>query len=213
MAEPLSPHLSERISEAVRAIIGGPSWRRTLRLRRAAAAVLAGIGLILVAAPRAGPSGVEVLVAAVELPGGRPVRAADLAVREWPADLVPTGALHDQEAAAGRVLVGAAHPGEPLTDVRLVGAGPVPSGAAAVPVRVADAAVAGLLVPGNRVDVVTIGPHDAEPSVLAGDAPVLAVLAEEKGARGRLVLVAMSRDAATRVASATLTDQVTITLR
>jgi len=39
------------------------------------------------------------------------------------------------------------------------------------------------------------------------------VLAEEKGARGRLVLVAMSRDAATRVASATLTDQVTITLR
>jgi hypothetical protein len=182
MADPLSPHLSERISDAVRAIIGGPSWRRTLRLRRAAAAVLAGTALILVAAPRAGPSGVRVLVAAVELSGGSTVRASDLAVRDWPADLVPIGALDDPEAAAGRVLVGAAHPGEPLTDVRLVGAGPVPSGASAVPVR-------------------------------AADAPVLAVLAEEKGARGRLVLVGMSRDAATRVASATLTDQVTITLR
>ena len=213
MADPLSPHLSERISDSVRAIIGGPSWRRTLRLRRAAAAVLAGTALVLIAAPRAGPSGVKVLVAAVELPGGSTVRASDLAVRHWPADLVPTGTLHDPEEAAGRVLVGAAHPGEPLTNVRLVGAGPVPSGASAVPVRIADAAVATLLVPGTRVDVVTIGPHDEHPAVLAGDAPVLAVLAEEKGARGRLVLVAMSRDAATRVASATLTDQVTITLR
>ncbi|MGI5126047.1 SAF domain-containing protein [Pseudonocardia sp. CA-107938] len=213
MADALSPHLSDRISDAVRALVGGPSWRRTLRLRRAAAAVLAATALVLVAAPRAGPSGVPVLVAAVELPGGSTVRASDLAVREWPADLVPAGALRTAEDATGRVLVGAAHPGEPLTDVRLVGAGPVPSGAAAVPVRIADASVATLLVPGNRVDVVSIGPQQQEPAVLAGDAPVLAVLAEEKGTRGRLVLVGMSRDAATRVASATLTDQVTITLR
>lgn len=169
--------------------------------------------MILVAAPRAGPSGVPVLVTAVEIPAGATVRAADVAVREWPAELVPTGALRAPEAAQGRVLVGAAHPGEPLTDLRLVGAGPVPNGAAAVPVRIADAAVAALLVPGTRVDVVTVGAHSEQATVLAADAPVLAVLPEEKGARGRLVLVGMPRDAATRVASATLTDQVTITLR
>lgn len=217
MSDPLAPHLSERIteriSEAVRGLLGGPSWRRTLRLRRAAAGVLAVSALILVAAPRAGPSGVAVLVTAVELPAGSTVRAADVAVREWPVELVPTGALRAPEAAEGRVLVGAAHPGEPLTDLRLVGVGPVPSGAAAVPVRIGDAAVAALLVPGTRVDVVTVGAQSEQASVLAADAPVLAVLAEEKGAKGRLVLVGMSRDAATRVASATLTDQVTITLR
>ena len=205
MPDPLAAHLSERMAGAVRAVIGGPSWRRTLRVRRTAAAVLAGTALVLVAAPRAGPS--------AELPAGTTVRAADLAVREWPADLVPVGALRSPDAAEGRVLVGAAHPGEPLTDVRLVGGAPVPHGTAAVPVRIADAAVAALLVPGNRVDVVTVGARAEAPSVLAADAPVLAVLPEEKGARGRLVLVGMSRDAATRVASATLTDQVTITLR
>ncbi|SHK32652.1 Flp pilus assembly protein CpaB [Pseudonocardia thermophila] len=214
MPDPLAAHLSERMASAVRAVIGGPSWRRTLRVRRTAAAVLAGTALVLVAAPRAGPSaGAPVLVAAAELPAGTTVRAADLAVREWPADLVPVGALRSPDAAEGRVLVGAAHPGEPLTDVRLVGGAPVPHGTAAVPVRIADAAVAALLVPGNRVDVVTVGARAEAPSVLAADAPVLAVLPEEKGARGRLVLVGMSRDAATRVASATLTDQVTITLR
>lgn len=213
MTDALAPQLSERISEAVRGLLGGPSWRRTLRLRRAAAAVLTGAALILVAAPRAGPAGVAVLVTAVELPAGSTVRTADVVVREWPAELVPVGALSAPEAAAGRVLVGAAHPGEPLTDLRLVGAGPVPNGAAAVPVRIGDAAVAALLVPGTHVDVVTVGAQSEQPAVLAADAPVLAVLAEEKGAKGRLVLVGMSRDAATRVASATLTDQVTITLR
>lgn len=213
MSDALAPHLSERISEAVRGLLGGPNWRRTLRLRRTAAAVLVGIAVLLVAAPRAGPAGVPVLVTAVELPAGATVRGADLAVREWPAELVPAGTLRSPDAADGRVLVGAAHAGEPLTDLRLVGAGPVPSGAAAVPVRIADAAVAALLVPGNRVDVVTVAAQSEQPAVLAVDAPVLAVLAEEKGARGRLVLVGMSRDAATRVASATLTDQVTITLR
>lgn len=213
MTDALAPHLSERIADTVRGLLGGPSWRRTLRLRRAAAAVLAGTALVLVAAPRAGPTGIPVLVTAAELPAGSTVRAADVVVREWPAELVPAGALRAPEAADGRVLVGAAHPGEPLTDLRVVGAGPVPNGAAAVPVRIADAGVAALLVPGNRVDVVTVGAQSAEPAVLASDAPVLAVLAEEKGAKGRLVLVGMSRDAATRVASATLTDQVTITLR
>ena len=88
----------------------------------------------------------------------------------------------------------------------------MPSGAAAVPVRLADAEVAPLLVPGSRVDVVTLGAQAERAAVLAVDAPVLTVLAEERApgpaGAGRDV-----RDAATRVASATLTDQVDVTLR
>jgi hypothetical protein len=76
-----------------------------------------------------------------------------------------------------------------------------------------DAAVATLLVPGKRVDVVTLGQHSDQPVLLAEDAVVLAVLAEDPHVRGRLVIVTMPRDLATRVAAASLADQVTITLR
>lgn len=209
----LAPRLRDRVADHLRDTLGGPGWRRVVRLRRIAAGALTVLALVLVLAPRAGPSGVPVLVAAVELPAGATVRAEDLAVRDWPAELAPAGALGEPALAAGRVLVGAAHAGEPLTDLRLVGAGPVPGGAAAVPIRIADAGVAALLAPGNRVDVVTVGGQSDEPSVLATDAQVLAVLAEEKGTRGRLVLVAMPRDVAGRVASAALADQITVTLR
>ena len=94
--------------------------------RRLIAAVLAGLALVLALVPHTRAVGVTVAVTAAEIPAGATVRAADLAVREWPAELVPAGALHDPQAAVGRVLVGAARAGEPLTDVRLVGAGAVP---------------------------------------------------------------------------------------
>ncbi|MDT7707853.1 MAG: hypothetical protein QOG20_3460, partial [Pseudonocardiales bacterium] len=103
-----------------------------------------------------------------------------------------------------------------LTDTRLVGAGPAagagPDGAA-VPIRLADAGVAALLVPGSRVDVVTVGGSTDRPVVLASDASVLAVLAEDAAGRGRLVMVAMPREIATRVAAASLSEQVAVTLR
>lgn len=138
-----------------------------------------------------------------------------MAVRSWPADLVPAGAVQDAAAAEGRILVGAARAGEAITDVRLVGAGPASPGSdeAAVPVRLADSGVAPLLTPGRRVDVVTLGASTDDPVVLAAEAQVLAVLPEERQASGRLVLVAMAPAVAARVAAASLTDQVAVTLR
>jgi len=151
------------------------------------------------------------------------VQAADLEVRRWPTELVPAGALRDVADADGRVLVGTARAGEPITDARLAGSGLAArlSGspdAAAVPIRLSDPDVAALLVPGGRVDVVTAGERSGQPVVLAADAAVLAVLAPGTGAagtagRGRLVLVAMPRSVATRVAAAALAEQVAITLR
>jgi pilus assembly protein CpaB len=208
----LAPRLRHRVASA----IAGPGWRRIVLARRLAAGVLAGLALTLALVPHTRAAGVAVAVAAAEIPAGATVRAADLAVREWPAELVPVGALHDPEAAVGRVLVGAARAGEPLTDVRLVGAGSVPGagrGGAAVPIRLADAGVAALLVPGSHVDVVTAGGRTDQPVVLAADASVLAVLAEDSRGRGRLVMVAMPREIATRVAAAALSEQVAVTLR
>jgi pilus assembly protein CpaB len=220
MTDRLAPRLRDRVAGAV----AGPGWRRVALLRRTTAAALAALALVLALAPQAGAGGVPLVVAGVDLPAGGAVAAADLAVREWPAELVPAGAVREVSAVAGRVLVGAARAGEPLTDVRLVGAGAGPvtatgggPDASAVPVRLADSGVAGLLAPGSRVDVVTIGAGAGEPVVLAADATVLAVLppdgAGAAGSRGRLVLVAMPRGTANRVAAASLADQVAVTLR
>jgi len=206
----LNPRLRHRLG----ALLGGPRWRRMLLVRRTACVVLLVAALVTAVAPPPGSARAAVVVTAVDLAAGRTVRAADLALRLWPPELVPAGAVHDLAAADGRVLVGAARAGEPLTDVRLVGAGLAAGGsAAAVPVRLGDAAVAALLVPGRRVDVVTSGQRSDEPILLAEDAVVLAVLAEDPRVRGRLVIVSMPRGTATRVAAASLADQVAVTLR
>jgi pilus assembly protein CpaB len=199
--------------------VPGPGWRRLVLLRRLAAGLLASLALVLALAPPDRAQRVPVLVAAVDLAPGGTVRAADLTVRHWPPELAPAGALHDPAAAAGRVLAGAARAGEPITDVRLAGsaaagAGP---GAAAVPVRLADPGVADLLSPGNRVDVVGLDGPAGAPVVLAPDAAVLAVLPAEHGPAGptggRLILVSMPRELATRVAAASVGDGLAITLR
>jgi Flp pilus assembly protein CpaB len=207
----LAPRLRDRLG----AVLAGPGWRKLALLRRAAAAVLATAALVLAIAPRTGAGGTPLVVTTADLPAGSTLRAEHLAVREWPAALAPAGSVRAVADAEGRVLVGAARPGEPLTDVRFAGAGLAAGGGggAAVPVRLADAGVAAVLVPGNRVDVVTVGPHTDEPLVLAAGATVLAVLPEDGGSSGRLVLVGTPPGQAARVAAASLTEQVAVTLR
>ncbi|TWF76632.1 Flp pilus assembly protein CpaB [Pseudonocardia hierapolitana] len=208
--------LAPRPLSRLGALVMGPGWRRIALLRRAAAGVLAAFALVLALAPGPDAGGVPVVVAAVDVAAGATLRPADLAVRRWPTELVPGGALPDPAVAEGRVLVGAARAGEPITDIRLAGptaALGAPPGSAAVPVRLADAGAAGLLVPGGTVDVVTVGAESDEPVVLAAAAAVLAVLPPESPSSGRLVLVAMPSGVAARVAAASLTEQVAVTLR
>jgi Flp pilus assembly protein CpaB len=213
----VAPRLHERLRDALRA----PGRRRAALLRRTAAGLLVTLALVLALAPVEGEATGQVVVAARDLASGTTLADADLAVSTWPVELVPGGALRAPAEAGGRVLAGAVRAGEPLTDVRL--AGPAPPGrvgdprAAAVPVRLADPDIARLLVPGSRVDVITPGPAADRPVVLAADASVVTVLAAESDApgqvRGRLVLVALPRADAARVAAAALADQVTVTLR
>jgi pilus assembly protein CpaB len=208
--------LAPRPFSRLGALVVGPGWRRVALLRRAAAAALAVLALVLALAPAPGSGGVPVVVTAVDVAAGSTLRPADLAVRSWPAELVPGGALPDPSGAEGRVLVGAARAGEPITDTRLAGPAATlgaPAGAAAVPVRLADSGAAALLVPGSTVDVVTVGGESGEPVVLATAAAVLAVLPPDSPSSGRLVLVAMPSAIAARVAAASLTEQVAVTLR
>jgi hypothetical protein len=77
----------------------------------------------------------------------------------------------------------------------------------------ADPAVAGLLTPGAHVDVVTMA-AEGEALVLAHDATVLTVRPPEPRDRseGRLVVIALPAEAATRVAATTLGQPVAVTL-
>ncbi|MEJ8280343.1 SAF domain-containing protein [Pseudonocardia spirodelae] len=200
-------------------LLHGPSWSRALLARRVLATALAAAAVVVALLPSPAGDRVAVPVAARDLAPGTALAAADVVVADWPAALVPGGVPADPAAPVGRLLAGAVGAGEPLTELRLVGpalaaatGGP---GASVVPLRPADPAVAALLAPGARVDVVTGGPDGAR--VLAGRAGVVAVLPPAPGAGradgGPLVLVALPEAEATAVAAATLAGEVTVTLR
>ena len=204
----LAPRWRDRIASAV----PGSGWRRLVLLRRLTAGLLATAALALALAPPALTTLMHERVAVGG--GGNEVGVRTEALLRHAADRIP------QLPAEGQVLVGAARAGEPITDVRLAGAaarsaGP---GMAAVPVRLADPGVSGLLRPGSRVDVVGRDEASGDPLVLAPDAAVLAVLPAEdgsvgSGSHGRLILVTMPRELATRVAAASVADGLAITLR
>jgi Flp pilus assembly protein CpaB len=218
---PAATSLASTLPERITAILRGPGWRRAALARRWLAGLLALAAIVIAVRGQLGPAGsVPVLVAAHDLSPGSMLSPADTRIARWPPELVPGGAMTSNAEADGRVITGAANRGEPLTALRL--AGPElakramgSSDAASVPIRLADAGVAGLLGPGRLVDVVTLGERTDQPTVLATAATVLTVLpAEQKpGVQGRLVLVAVPRAAATRLAAATLAREVTVTLR
>jgi Flp pilus assembly protein CpaB len=203
-------------------------------VRRGLAVVCLIVALVLALRPdhTGGHPTAPVLVARHDLAPGSTLAPADVTLRRIPANLLPAGALTTVRAAAGHVLGGALRAGEPITDVRLVDTG-IASGApgsSAVPVRLADPGVADLLRPGVRVDVVTMDPNQADdPSwgtgsspasgtagaLLASDAIVLTVRDADTapGQHGRLVVLALPEQVATRVAAVSLRQPVTVTLR
>lgn len=207
--------------DRLRQLFARRAWPRLLALRRIAAALLVLLALALATRPpprAAGEPTVPMLVAARDLPPGSSLRPGDVQVVHAPESLRPAAALTSADQAAGRVLAGATSRGEALTRTRLVGrenshlATGDPS-AVAVPVRLADPEVAALLTPGARVDVVTVSPDSAVAGVvLAADATVVTVR-ETADEPGRLVVIAVPRDTATRLASVSLGQPVAITLR
>lgn len=180
--------------------------RAVLRHRRILAAALTGIAALAVvravAAPP--PETAPVLVAAHDLPSGSALTRADVTVARFAPATVPSGAMTDVEAI-GRTTAAPLRAGEPVTDVRLVQASLLDGypGAVAVPVRLGDAAVAGLLRVGDRIDLVAA--TDAGAEVVASNVPIVAIPRRSDGSgssesqSGALVVVATAPDIAVQV--------------
>lgn len=177
----------------------------------AAAAVAAGLSAL---APTAEP-GVLVLTAARDLVPGAPLATGDVVATSLPRAVVPAGALLDPAAVLGRLVAGPVRRGEPLTDVRLLGAALVAgSREVAVPVRVAEPATAALVRAGDVVDVLSASPQGGVvAAVVAGGLPVLSVptLGDDAG-EGALLVLAADRSTAARLAAAAVTGRLSVTV-
>lgn len=193
------------------------SWhRRLLAAGLAAIAVAAGIHAVAPPEPVTEP----VLVAARDLVAGVPLTAADIEARAMPAALAPLGVLRPGDDPVGRLLTGPVRAGELLTDVRLLGPSLVAglgSDLVASPVRVADAGAAGLVRPGDRVDVLatpaTLESAGAATRVVASHAVVVAVpqaSAPGNFGEGALLVLATSTQTALELAEATVTSRLSI---
>ena len=189
--------------------------RRALARRRvllssglAAAAVAAGLSAV---APTAEPE-VEVLTASRDLVAGVPLAADDLATASLPAGVVPAGVLFDAAAAVGRLVAGPVRQGEPLTDVRLLGAALLTDDDVALPVRVAEPATAALVRAGDVVDVLSASPEGGvAAAVVATGLTVLSVpaLGDDAG-EGALLVLAADRPTAARLAAAAVTGRLSV---
>lgn len=189
--------------------------RAVLARRRLLAAVFAALAVAtaLRANAEPPPSHVPVLVASHDLPAGARLSAEDVSTAGYAPGTVPDGVVESASAAVGRTTVGPVRAGEPITDVRLLGAGMLSRHPAAVaaPVRLGDRATVHLLRVGDRIDILAADPHGSGPAVLAAsDVPVLAIPpARDAGAgltRGGLILVAVSDETARELAGYAVTS-------
>lgn len=164
------------------------------RRRRLVAVLLLGLaaGLLVL---RLGPPQtrtVPVVTAAEALPAGTVVSPEHLVLAPYPHGLAPEGAVTDPGELSGRVLAGAAGPGQPLTETALVGPGLLTGQApdvTAVTLRIDDPGVLRHVRAGDHVDVVHL-PDGAAPdgrSVLGRGLPVLWVPAAGPGGDGGLL--------------------------
>ena len=161
----------------------GARWRLLLwRARFPVAAALLGVATAQVVAelgPAPAPT-VPVVVAEHALAAGATLAESDLRIVRMPVALVPGGSHPRTADLLGQPLVTGAPAGLAIVDgllggARLAGAGP--PGTVVAPVRLADPAVAALLRPGDRIDLLAAaGTADGEPAArrLAERALVLA---------------------------------------
>ncbi len=183
--------------------------RRAVLVRRrplAALLVAVAVGSGVQAATAPPPRTVPVLTAAHDLPAGTTLAERDLVLKEFAPGSAPAAAL---PTAVGRTLAAPLSEAEPVTDVRLVGPGPVSNDPTrtALPVRLPDAGMATLLTPGDRIDLLATDPQGSGTQVVAADAFVLAVPAGPSGPAGtgesgRIVLVGTDPSEVTTVAEA-----------
>jgi pilus assembly protein CpaB len=106
----------------------------------------------------------NVVVAKVDIPLGTKIDAEQLSVVSFPSNAIPEGTFSDAQKLVGRVAVVGVAAREPVTDFKLAPEGStgglsavIPAGYRAMTVKVDDViGVAGFLLPGTMVDVLTV---------------------------------------------------------
>lgn len=195
--------------------------RRTLRWhRRSLAAVAAAVAAFCVVGalqPQDGAA-VPVLVASRALAGGVAVAADDVRTVNMPGELVPEGAVADSAALVGRVLTAPLTIGSVLTEASMAGGQSLARpGFVVASLPLADAALAALVTPGSRIDI--IGPTKGTTGVLASNVRVVAAPAAPEGGLGglgdttHLALVEVPPAVATELAKAASVGGVTVAVR
>ena len=219
------PSGTARVGEPATARLarGGARVRRALLARRRLlAALLVGVAVLAglrTLAPPPAPT-LSVLTAARDLPAGAVLEAGDLETRRLSEAAVPDGVV-SREAAPGRTLASPVRRGETLTDARLAGPGLAAGypGRVAVPVRIPDPAVVGLLRVGDEVEVLGVDPAGGDARTVAvarvaglpGPTADVGGLGGDSGAPpGRLVLLAATADSARALTAAAVRDYLTL---
>ncbi len=216
---------ADPLARWVRDLVRAGRWHRRLL----AAGLLAGaMAMALHSLAPPPPPSVVVVTAARDVPAGSRLTEADLTVARLTPSSVPVGAVEQVGEARGRTVVSAVRRGEPLTDVRLVGAAAVDElgqGMVATPVRIADGDSVDLLRPGDVVDVLGAAGAVEAGGSLRADARLLASAVRvvtvprpsgrgfAAGADGALVLLATTSTTAARLAGAAVTERLTVVLR
>ncbi|MCG6657316.1 Flp pilus assembly protein CpaB [Halomonas campisalis] len=172
----------------------------------------------------------QVVVAALQVPFGTTVQASDLKLVTMPEDIVPPNSFNDVESVVGRVSNQVIYPGEVVLEGRVsehMGGSALAAlldpGMRAMSVRVDDVVgVAGFLLPGNRVDVLSSrrngSRNDVETKTVLRNLKVLAVdqiASQERD--GPVIVRAVTLEVTTRQAEelvkATQEGKVQLTLR
>lgn len=175
-------------------------------------------------------SGSSVVVAAVSIPFGRTIEAKDLRMMQLPPEAVPEGSFAKIEDVVGRVSSQSLYAGEVVLTGRVAEhlggsalAAVLEPGMRAITVRVDDVAgVAGFLLPGNLVDIVSSkrsgGQREVESRTILQQIKVLAVdqiATQERDSPVivRAVTLAVTPRQAERLFEATQEGKVQLTLR
>lgn len=175
------------------------------------------------------PSTTPVVVAALEIPFGQKVEAAQLRTIPWPNGSVPDGVFHDLTEVAGKITKQKILKGELVLRDRVAEtaegstlAAVITPNKRAVTVRVNDViGVAGFLLPGNRVDVLASrkeGSWRAATRTVLEDLKVLAVdqtasPEKDKPVVVRAVTLEMTPEEAEKLVQATEEGNVQLALR
>lgn len=169
-------------------------WRWRFALAAALFGLSASVTVHLLRPPP--PPTIDVAVTARPVAAGTELTRDDVVVRSVAADLAPPGALHTVRGLLGRAAVVGLPAGAPLHATLVSDDGvsaAAPHGTVVVPVRLSDDAVAALLRPGDRIDLLAAGTTsgsepDGAPRYLARGALVLPVPAgREPEAAGGLL--------------------------